>query len=519
MRSPSVSRAAVAAGFVTAALLAAPDALAQEDDDAEETEEELHPDPAFRYTTPAPSNIVRALAEQLGILLVGFGHYWTEKDANAADWDLGYNWQDFRSKLLFEAFSFDNNRFDTNWLTHPVAGYFYYSAARGNRLGILPSFALAFASSTVWEYVGEFRERVSANDMITTPFSAVSLGESTTQLGAFFHRSRPTTAAKIFGWVFAPFKSAHDAIDGVEPERPGAYDDLGFPADVWHQFRVRSGGGVTAQQDGVTQGDVRLALDSRIVTLPDYGGAGRHSASFDAGEVSSLWLQGAVGGGDVVDLQFGGSVIAAGFYHRDVVETASGLVGHGSIVGLNFTTEYMRHRYDRDGRRPVDRIALVAAGASVEQMAYAGPVAVRASVDLLASFAGVSAYAWKDYEHSSENVDRIASVIRLQRYYHGYGGTVRPALAIEGRRFDAGADLRVDWFRAITGLDREQELVPNEVGGSDRRAMAGAWIGVSPTPRVRFSVRGERNERAGRLGAVTSERSELGLYGGVDFRF
>src|SRR5690606_13913563 len=101
-------------------------------------------------------------------------------------------------------------RFPTNWITHPAAGIAYYTAARSNRLGVLPSFAMTFASSAIWEYVGEWKEEVALNDAIVTPVSGMSLAEPLLQIGALMHRSRQNAATRAFGWIFAPLKSVHD---------------------------------------------------------------------------------------------------------------------------------------------------------------------------------------------------------------------------------------------------------------------------------------------------------------------
>ncbi len=486
---------------------------------SQEQDDEPPPsDPAFRYTTRARPNVLRAIAEQFGVLLFGFAEYLMQSDQNARDWDLSYSWQDFRSKLLLQSASFDNNRFDTNWVTHPLAGYFYYTAARGNRIGILGSFGMAFASSTFWEYVGEFREQVSLNDVVTTPISAVAFGEAATQLGAFFQRSRPSRTAKALGWVLVPFKSAHDAIDGLEVERPHGYDELGFPDDVWHRFRVGASGGVTSQERGLTQAEGRFRFDSRIVTLPDYGRSGRHDRWFDAGEVSWLALGGALSDGTVVDVDVAAGTLAAGHYHRDVRRVETGLLGHGSVVGLSVGSEYGRHDYDRDRRRSEDQIALVSTGAVVEESAHAGPLLVRARGDVLASFGGVSAYALYDYVARAEPM-RLSSVVRGQGYYHAYGATLRPSLEIESGRFDAGGDVRLDWFAAITGLDRRQFEVIEELQPVDRRARVRAWLGVRPCKNWRWFLTAERRERAGRIGSIGVSRSEVSLQTGIDFVF
>ncbi|HSO40907.1 MAG TPA: DUF3943 domain-containing protein, partial [Labilithrix sp.] len=148
-------------------------------------------DPAFVYTTPADHDYLRTAAEEAIVLAIGFAQYNMTK-SNEYDWEISTDWKGVRSKLLWGAASFDDNRFDTNWLTHPFAGFFYYSVARSNRLGVFPSLAISFGASALWEAIGEIREQAAINDVIVTPGTALPLGENALQLGAFFQRGRPT---------------------------------------------------------------------------------------------------------------------------------------------------------------------------------------------------------------------------------------------------------------------------------------------------------------------------------------
>lgn len=475
-------------------------------------------DPAFRYTTPAEPAYARAAVEEVIILGLGYLQYTTNK-GNQADWDLSYDWASMRSKLVFDAVTFDNNKYDTNWLTHPGAGFLYYSAGRANRLSIVESFALAVASSALWEYVGEWREHASINDMINTPMTAAPLGETVLQLGALMHRSRRSPATVALGWLFAPLKSAHDAIDGLEPERAAAVDDLGLADDVWHRLTIGASAGVTHQRGGTTQGDGRFRASSRIVSLDGYGRAGHRSGWFDAAEVSDLAFTAAASDGRLVDVNLAASMVAGGFRAQSVATDRSGrLRGRETIAGLEVGAEYGIHDYDRDRRRDEDRVALVAGGAAVEHVIHAGGVRARTSFHVLATFAGVTPYALGRYERDFGGL-RLPSVVRNQRYAHAWGGTLRPEVELTWDRLDAGADLRADWFSSVTDLDVEFPPTNPERPAQDRRLWTRAWLGFSPSRHVRVSLSAERRARAGNLPGARASRWEAGGYFGVDAVF
>lgn len=475
-------------------------------------------DPAFRYQSHAPPDHPRGALEEVAILLAGYVEYNIDT-SNARDQSLGLRWKDIRSKLVLDSLSLDNNRFGTNWLSHPAGGFLYYQAARSNRLGILESFAFAAAASTIWEFVGEIREQAAVNDLAVTPISGVPLGESWLQLGSFFQRSRRTPATVAGAWLFAPFKNAHDAIDGLTPQAPSTYDDLGLDADAWHRFRVEGSAGVTKQHDPRTWSDGRFALDTRLVTLPGYGRPGKHARIFSAGEVSTLGLRLGSSQGRVVDFQFGASVLPAGWFWQDIRETTSGgRRGRSVIVGLDVTAEYGSHDYDRASRLGPNLVADIGAGATVEHALYAGGVVLRTRADALFDFAGVDAFALDAYRRGFAD-QGLPSVLSNQNYYHAIGATLRPVVELDAGPLDVEAQVRVDLFDGIEGLDVEGTRVGDEVHASDTRTSARATIGVSPARHLRLFVTTERNTRAGRVGDVAASRSEVGLYGGVGVVF
>lgn len=485
--------------------------------DRAEDDEPLR-DAAFRYTTPTSPNYLRAALEVAGVFGVGYLQY-SLNTANSADWDLAFDWPSMRSKLLFRSVTFDTNPFDTNWLTHPGAGYLYYQAARGNRLGIVPSFGYTVIASTLWEYVGEWREQVAINDLITTPMSGLVLGETTTQMGALFHRSRPSVVTTALGWLFAPFASAHDAIDDLEPDRTGGFDDLGFPLDTFHRFDTAVRVGVTKQEEGSTYSDARFETGWRIVALPHYRTEGSTGEWFDSGNVSSLALRFGESGGDVVDIALETHVLLAGWYEQQVATDARGdLVGSSTLAGFHVATEYGIHDYDRDRRRPEDRIALVGAGATFEDGLYFAGLALRARLDAIANFAGVTAYALSDFSKAHDR-GGLPTVLREEGYYHAVGATLTPSLELSRGRFDAGASARIDWFESIDVLDRDETREGAPRTAADRRIAMAASLGVSPGDHLRLSLSFERRDRSGIVGDVSSARTEVGVYGGAGLRF
>lgn len=476
-------------------------------------------DPLFRYTTPYERYYLRAVLENMVVLGIGYTQYSMNKAGNMVDWDLKPGWSAIEAKLDFTALTFDNNAFFTNWFTHSLAGFLYYNTARTNRVSIPVAYSYAFLSSMLWEYVGEIREHAAINDLIVTPLSAVSLVEAPLQLGGLLQRGA-NAPVRTASWVFAPFKRAHDFFDHLEAEPATEVDSWGVPTDVWHHISVSGSAGVTHQNRGLTQNDSRVSLRSRIVSIPGYGKDGTRAGWFDSGEVSELDLRLSVAEGKMTDFNIATHVLPVGYAAQAVTRDAQGhLRGHGFYGGLHIGFEYGAHDYDRDRRQAApNRIALVDGGLTLEQRAHLGALTLRARMDTLADFAGVEAYALAEERRENSDI-HLVSILRLHNYYHSYGLTLRPRVEAELPPVDVGADLRANWFEAITVRDVEPASTNTHLDAADWRLGARAWIGFSPFDHLRTFVSFEHASRGGRVVESRASRSELGAYAGAEVVF
>src|SRR5687768_13491872 len=358
---------------------------------------------AFTPTSLPPTTeekyYLRAVLEHQGLFVLGLLWYVTTTDIRH-DWDLGYRWDAFEDKLTGAAIKIDTNRFGTNFIGHPVGGTGYYIAARSNGLSIPEAFGFSVAGSLLWEYFGEVTEIISANDMVVTPFGGMSIGEATTQLGAFFDRSSPRFGHRVLSTLFAPLKAVNRAMDNEPLEPSPALDASGLPRDEWHRFRLFALAAATRQartrqQPATTFASFGVEASSRLARLPDYDGAGRHSLGFGDANLSHLDLR--VSGSEygVKDLSFESGFMLGGYYLRDATRDGAGNVsGGGLVVGIATSFLYSFHDYDTDRSRPKDRIARVTPlGVLFEHRGALGPLKVDARVDVGPDFGGVQPYA------------------------------------------------------------------------------------------------------------------------------
>lgn len=487
---------------------------------------------AFPLVVHHDKHYVRAGLEVGGIVILGFVDYLLNTAARGGvrregdeTWDLRYDWHDFRGKLVGNAYELDANKFNTNFISHPLAGTVYFQAARSNHLSFAEAWAFSILGSSMWEYFGEIRERVSVNDMIVTPASGAAIGEPLMQLAGFFDRGSPTAANRVLSTLFAPVKAINDVFDGTQPARTTHPDALGLPTEPWHRFRLYAGAGATSQaapaaSARATYADATFGVDLSLANLPGYAGAGRHARLFDDGNVASVSFDAIMSRGDLVHGVFATRLVPIGFYFRDAGTDRHGrLRGSGAVVGLRLGYEYGVHDYDRDRARPRDLVSLVSpVGVAAEHTFDRGPLRVRTAIDVAGSIAGVQPYALADYQ-AGRPIDGLPTATRNNGYYHAYGVTASPSLAVRYGTVELASSYRLDTFRAITGLD-EASVDPALAGIVDRRSTLRASLSWTPAGGpLSLGVEARRSIRTGDLGPVHSSRSEASVHGSLGLVF
>lgn len=504
--SPSAARLSPEVWFgalLMAALVIAP-ANARAEPSGDGTSE------TFRYRKPQPAHYLRAVLEEL-IVLGGEGaQYWKDRDINSEDWDLDYNWSSFRDKLDGSAYSFDTNRFPTNFAYHPAAGTLYYLAPRSNHLGVLESLAYATATSTFWEIIAEFRERVSINDMWVTPLSGLSLGETTTQLGAFFDRGCASRLNSALGWAFGPARSLHDALDGAELERAGSCDAWGFDAATQHRFGISLGAAQVRAANGELYQTTRGRLETSLVNLPDTEPTGGGWRGFADGNVSDMSLALAYGPHAIQDMLIETRATLAGAQYRRLLGGSSLLgLGDRALFGVVVGTQYSVHRY-QPSLAP-DSVFLVDAPAvTVRWSGHRPGYAFELAVDAGATFGGMDALALPDYRQRFGDVG-LTTIARQQRYNYVLGIALVPRARLELEGAELGISARSERVEGIRVFDRYAEKATSTVPVTEQRRRGTLWLSVGPRTGARLTVSAEANDRHGSVGTIQKTRRDFAL--------
>ncbi len=457
----------------------------------------------------------RALGWDLTLVAIGTAWYWSEKDLNSLDWDYPTPWQ----RINGEAVRFDDNRFFTNTLGHPIARLGYYALARVNGLEPWEAVLAAFLSSALWEWGLEWREQVSVNDQVFTPVGGIALGEVAFQLGEYLN-SAPGGggwAQRVAGATLGFPRWLHDRFDGARAPEDQPADDLGFSSAFSHRFRL-----VYEQHqldnDAGTEDTYHGALaEAELVSMPGHMKAGSFETGFSHGNFSELSLRVGSAGRGVDDFDLRARATLAGWYGQSVREDARGaLHGQGTMVGVATAFRHTdQHLLDR-----TDQIAVAhVVGPTADVRLLTGDLSVRFGADVYGDFAAVRSLAFADW-HRENGAQGIKSVLYKRGYYYGYGYSARLRAELAFRGVEMGGSLRWGAWRSIEGLDREQESVTRDVPMADRQLEYEAWLGYTlpSTPfHVRLGAAGE--ERAGDMEEHTESRWTQRVTGAAGLSF
>jgi hypothetical protein len=452
----------------------------------------------FEYRQPARENHLRAVLQIQGVYAFGFLWYLTTA---LRRWDAGYRWQVYEQKLTTLP-GHDDNGFGTNFRGHPLGGTSYYFAARGNRLGVGTSFGIAILGSLGWEYFGEVGEKVSLNDAIVTPVAGTAIGESFTQLGAYFDRASRSPWHQALGTLFGPVKTLNDALDGLELSRASGT----APEREWHDFPasvgfvlIREGGSLP--QPTSTTSEARLSLSERLARLPGYDSASERSQWFDDAQLSGIAVSAAIAAHGLSDFVFEPHAVLVGRYWRSARGRGHQLRGGGTATGLRVGFSYQLHDYRREQAGPSDRSVLVEPlGWFLETRAAFANGRLRLSFDAGLEYGGVHPLALEQYRASGAQLPRT---LQEFGYYFGAGARVRSQLEL------TLGDLRLDLSGAGLALGNVDERPTPPL--SDGYARFGVGCGFAGFSGVTLRAFAESAQRFGRVGPVRVDASERAL--------
>lgn len=461
------------------------------------------------HAARAPNRWRAAL--EMAIALGGGTVWYVIDDRNVLDWDH----PSLRQRITGEAWRYDNNGPVINFLLHPLSGAAFYTLARANRIGVAESFVYGLAASTAWEYVIEFNEKISINDMIVTPMGGFAIGAFADKLARYLNDVPPVSAAHAAAqWTFGPSIRLHRTLDGEPPPDGVVRDRLGLAATFWHAFAFHYEGGWGREPGYPPWSSHDFGFTGTLASLPGYRRPGNFGRWFHDADVSRLgfamdWTDSDAGASLVTDTLLAG-------YHRQSLSGSS-----EAPQGVMWTTAAsLAYRYRHTRRFGFDDREGVVGFPGPALDLYAASAALRAELSLRANveFAGQTSLAAPQWRTDHPGV-RTKAIIEREGYFFGWGGSVAAWGEASVGPLWTRAHGRHGWYDSQEGLDRTQDRLDDDTEFHEIIKEYGYSAGIELCPALRVGVVHEVRHRLSTAGPVTANRAAEHIGGVVRITF
>jgi hypothetical protein len=270
------------------------------------------------------------------VLAVPTAYYWNTKEHQAVDWTLDWDLESWKAKLLStEKLKFDTNPFHYNALRHPLVGILDYQIGRTNGLGVIGSMVFAYANEVLWEFLIEFREAPSVNDMITNGAGGIAIGEPLYQIGQLWRVEKPSLADRAHTALVSPWDALHDTYRKSRTPRFRAWRSI-----------VLGAGSATRWFGDDLDHELSLDADFDVIAHRAFVTRGEHSGPIAAGAWSRLHVSAGISSADESPFSrtsLDSRTVFAGSYSQSAAGT-----GQLAAIGTGFTYRYDRLDEDRD---------------------------------------------------------------------------------------------------------------------------------------------------------------------------
>ena len=420
-----------------------------------------------------PPRHLRNVIEMALLLGGGTAWYWLDRERQVADWDF----PSVKDRVTFEAWRFDNNPFGINFLGHPINGVGFHTLSRSNNLGLLSSIGVGFATSMVWEFGLEFREKISINDVLVTTGAGVAVGEFMHWLGRYLNSAPQGGNAgnRIASWTLGGHQALHNAIDGQKTPERTPTDSLGFSAHIWHRFRLAWGFSPASARTPVGNDSVRtyrIGLSGKLVAIPGYLRPGKFHQWFRDGNVTRMAVHVTTGQGSSVELS--GDTILIGFHRQDIPRLEQGGTGEAITGGLSVAYEYR----DETFAQWHDRLGILHfPGPAIDLHLFGSNWHFVFASRFHTDFAGVHARLHDQWRTQNPSVNG-KTILEKQGYYYGFGASGRVTARLRTPWIGIGGAVFHGRYFSQEGVDRTQEDLDVDQKLSDTILDYQGWIRI-----------------------------------------
>ncbi|GIL16832.1 MAG: hypothetical protein BroJett040_05830 [Oligoflexia bacterium] len=489
------------------------------------THEPLTPKKAYAIyseESPRQKHYLRAAIELSATLGFGLYKYYDNIASNKLDHDYQGFWNALKLKIKGDAAMTDDNSTAAN-VGHVLAGVTYYSILRSNGFSQLESTLWTIGSSAVWEYLMEYKEIMSVNDMIFTGWSGAVVGEVFYQMARAIRNKSNSLWAKTFAGILDPASALNGSLDNWMKNKASLVQKGDLDASQWSRMELSLGFTNAKFQDGKeSASSTRLGFNGKVVNIPLYNEEGKAKGLVLNSPAVDMEMEIANGKFGISDWHFLGKTVLAAYYDKNLRKNdRDELSGYEYFIGISSAFEWDQKNsnpgaYESSTRENRDFIANAhVIGSTIQVNGFYRGLKVSFTMDIFADYAMVSSYALEEYENAGNSRDGLLSVLRKRGYYYGSGWTTALQLKAQYKRTEVGTSYQ---NTALEKSDlvkhRFQDQVTNDADYRDDRSIAKIWISYALTKstqvKLAYEVIKRSGEMSGGFARLTTEKKVMG---------
>jgi Domain of unknown function (DUF3943) len=460
--------------------------------------------------------------------------YWADYHRWVEDWQYELTCADqYRRFLTTEAIRFDSNNFLTNW-THVFAGVLYYQFARTNYLTWEESLLASTVSSLFYEYVSEWREVISVNDMFLTSFGAYELGEPVFQITEYFHHQK-APVLRALGFL-NPINELNHWLDRKNPASKI------YAAPGWHAFALTVGWWHASETGRGALSEGFFGFDGQIIHVPEYGRPGEIRKTVRTTSLTEFTFDGAFGrrpqgedalsNGFAEEIDLFARVVGRAWYRQKIDDLGR---GYALSFGLGSALSYVRKRpalYDAKTvqvhidplpETPTDfrdKFSIThLAGPVLDWTRFGRRLKVRLVADAYLDFALMNSFAFNAYS-AVHSIEGMKTTMSYFGYAYSLGGSASARIDLDWGNLWLRGLVSAGAWDSWEGLDRFEDELANDLNVTDTRVRCLAKAGWRiPKTRVRAVVAVEGIRRFGKLGDVRAASWDARTFAGLSYLF
>jgi len=386
-------------------------------------------------------------------------HQFKNKDFWRIDPEYEHTWKDIRTRIYSsDAHALDADKFNVNALRDPLMNMAIHLGARSVGGSFAESFLMSFAGSLIWETFGEYKDKISINDVFIQPFTGAVLGEVIHRMTDFLWNSQGSDR-KVLSLLMNPIGGFKKIFSSKVRDSSAEYDSLGFDASVFHNFEMHFG----ATTDQTTY----LKFNSQIYHLKNYLEATKRAKDFGAGDLTLSEIEGLIGKDGIEGFRLFVQTSLVGLHKQAITQTpGEEKSGYSVLVGLSSNYEYSQLQYDKFN----DKLGVLnVLGTTVEFHYFHKGFHISTTLDVHGNVSQIKSASLDKLEATRYDLQQTKYVLETQRYYFAYGMNIQARATIQYKYFFVEAKFRYLKAKSINGLDRYQYVVADDFTDNDSR--------------------------------------------------